>query len=228
MAATHCDLEKAIQGKRFREDLYYRLNIVEIKVPPLRERKDEIPSLAQTFLEKYAPVNTPEIPARLLQALFDHDWPGNVRELENVIRRYLIFESVDLIVDELNRKTSTHPIPVSSNSDSPVRERNLATDQNGDASVRRDSVMPENDSTAPVPPRASRPVRVSSTLAQLEQANKEAEAQAILNALNTSLWNRKRAAKLLNVDYKALLYKMKKLGIGEQGSGNSGPETPSD
>ncbi|MFL6446631.1 MAG: sigma-54-dependent transcriptional regulator [Bryobacteraceae bacterium] len=213
MAATHCDLERAIQAKRFREDLYYRLNIVEINVPPLRERKDEIPTLAKTFLEKYAPVNTPEVPGRLLRALFDHDWPGNVRELENVIRRYLIFESVDVIVDELKRKAPVRPIPISGETHSAAREAHSTAEHNGDVPPRYDS-MTQDDYA--LPSRRSLPLRQSSTLAQLEQANKEAETQAILKALNATLWNRKRAAKLLNVDYKALLYKMKKLGIGEQ------------
>lgn len=104
MAATHCDLEKAIVEKRFREDLYYRLNIVEIHVPPLRERRDEILSLSEFFLRKYAPGDAPEIPASLGRVLLEHDWPGNVRELENVMRKFLVFRNAEMVIDQLQRK----------------------------------------------------------------------------------------------------------------------------
>ena len=213
MAATHRDLEEAIRQGAFREDLYYRLNIVGIFVPPLRERKDEIATLAEHFLRKYAPVETPELPPRLHEVLLNYDWPGNVRELENVIRRFLIFRSVEVIAAELKRKTS--PLAVAAVLGSSV------TMPSHNGADRASDVQPMSGS-ADASGRATSantyfdaPSISSSTLAQVEEARKKAEKEAIVAALNTTLWNRKQAARLLKIDYKALLYKMKKLGIGE-------------
>jgi two-component system nitrogen regulation response regulator GlnG len=90
IAATHHNLEKAVREKRFREDLFYRLNVIQINIPPLRKRKDDIPQLAEYFMHKFqshaggkAKALTPET----LKILRAYDWPGNVRELENAIQR---------------------------------------------------------------------------------------------------------------------------------------------
>jgi len=93
LAATNRDLQKSIRENRFREDLFYRLNVISIHVPPLRERKDDIPLLANSFTRKYCmEMNKEEakINPRALKLLMDYDWPGNVRELENVIERALV------------------------------------------------------------------------------------------------------------------------------------------
>ncbi|MBD3378077.1 response regulator [candidate division KSB1 bacterium] len=92
IAATNKDLEKEVREGRFREDLYYRLNVIPIHIPPLRERKEDIPLLGKYFLKKYSQKllkPTPELSERALQRLGEWDWPGNVRELENVIERTL-------------------------------------------------------------------------------------------------------------------------------------------
>jgi len=93
IATTNSDLKKCIQEKKFREDLYYRLNVIPVRVPPLRERKGDIPVLAEHFLAKYAAENgkrKPALPGDTLAALAAHPWPGNVRELENVIERAVL------------------------------------------------------------------------------------------------------------------------------------------
>src|SRR5579859_6027521 len=92
MAATHRDLKKAIHEGSFREDLYYRLNVINIHVPPIRERKDEIAWLADYFVRKHATAQMPPlmIPSGLHQAMMDYDWPGNVREIENMMRKLLV------------------------------------------------------------------------------------------------------------------------------------------
>ena len=93
IAATHCDLESAIREKRFREDLYYRLSVVVIALPPLRDRKEDIPELVRFFLRKYAAElggGDPSIHADALQFLEAQEWPGNVRELENIVRKALL------------------------------------------------------------------------------------------------------------------------------------------
>ncbi|HLJ98234.1 MAG TPA: sigma-54 dependent transcriptional regulator [Gemmataceae bacterium] len=93
IAATNQSLEDEIEAGRFRDDLYYRLNVVPIRLPPLRERREDIPALGQFFLERYSEENrrdTPELTSEVLQALQEYDWPGNVRELENYIERAVV------------------------------------------------------------------------------------------------------------------------------------------
>jgi transcriptional regulator with PAS, ATPase and Fis domain len=93
LAATNRDLKAAIREKRFREDLFYRLNVISIHVPPLRQRKEDIPLLATAFVQKYCvEMNKEEvkIAPSALKLLMDYDWPGNVRELENIIERALV------------------------------------------------------------------------------------------------------------------------------------------
>ena len=104
VAATNVDLRRAVEEGRFREDLFYRLNVIAVQLPPLRQRKEDVPALVTHFVEKYAKENdkpvagvTPEG----LQALMDYDWPGNVRELENVIERGVVLTTTDTIGRDL-------------------------------------------------------------------------------------------------------------------------------
>jgi two-component system response regulator AtoC len=93
IAATPLGLEDEVEAGRFRDDLYYRLNVVPIRLPPLRERRDDIPALARYFLERYSEENrreSPELSPEVLRVLQEHDWPGNVRELENYIERLVV------------------------------------------------------------------------------------------------------------------------------------------
>src|SRR2546426_8294499 len=118
IAATNCNLQQMMEEGRFREDLYYRLHVINIYLPPLRERKEDIPLLAQHFLEKYGRENNRtglELTPDAFDLMTDYDWPGNVRELENVIERAVVLTSVprigtDLIPEHV-RKTPTFQIP---------------------------------------------------------------------------------------------------------------------
>ena len=105
ISATNKDLRKAIEKQEFREDLYYRLNVVNIELPPLRERKEDVPLLAQHFLSKFTSENRKEISGfspEAIELLLDYDWPGNVRELENAMERAVILAKESLIsVDDL-------------------------------------------------------------------------------------------------------------------------------
>jgi two-component system response regulator AtoC len=175
IAATHRDLEEAIEQGQFREDLYYRLDVFSIQVPPLRDRKEAILELANLFLKKHAnpDVSVPKITPRLADALLAHNWPGNVRELENLMRRFLIFGDASVIEKELARRACrrpTHP------------EKGIS--KTGLPSM--DAVRKDRD---------------------------QEEAKVILTALESVRWNRKQAARMLDMDYKALLYRMKRLGI---------------
>jgi two-component system, NtrC family, response regulator AtoC len=104
IAATNVDMKKAMAEKAFREDLYYRLNGISLKLPPLRERQDEIPVFAKYFMQKGAKkygLDSLPISSRLLAALMEHSWPGNLREMENVINRYLVLQDEKPIIAEL-------------------------------------------------------------------------------------------------------------------------------
>jgi two-component system response regulator PilR (NtrC family) len=104
VAATNIDLRRAVDEGRFREDLYYRLNVIAIQLPPLRQRKEDIPALVQHFVDKYGRENGKDVEGvapEVLQALMDYDWPGNVRELENVIERGVVLSTTGRIGKEL-------------------------------------------------------------------------------------------------------------------------------
>jgi two-component system response regulator AtoC len=192
MAATHRNLEDAIQKNAFRQDLYYRLNVITIKLPPLRERKSDIIPLAQMFLKKHIRFDElPLLPMALQQALLQHDWPGNIRELENVMRRFIILQNASELIDELSTRANAQSM--------------AAVVSAAGAGQTRRVMMPGEDH----PPSA---------LMEVARMKNEAEADAIRKALESTRWNRKRAARMLSIDYKALLYKMKKLNIGDEGS----------
>jgi two-component system response regulator AtoC len=103
IAATNRDLQEEVAAGRFREDLYYRLNVISLKIPPLRERMEDIPLLTEHFLQKYrhdAPNNAPRISEDALEKLLSYNWPGNVRELENTIHRAIILARGDVITSQ--------------------------------------------------------------------------------------------------------------------------------
>lgn len=108
LVATHRNLERAIENGSFREDLYYRLQVVDIWVPPLRDRRDEILPLARLFLKKHrrCDIAVPPLPPELEESLLRYSWPGNVRELENTMRKYLVFANPADLVRELRRKSA--------------------------------------------------------------------------------------------------------------------------
>jgi len=180
LAATNINIPEALASKRLREDLYYRLNAFTMQIPPLRERKEEIPILLKHSMsrmaERYARPPLPLSPA-LLQACQNHSWPGNLRELNNFLKRYLILGDEKLAVAEL---------------------------------------LPRTDGNGGAPSDASTRGAESGGLKSLARTAKdEAEAQAITKALEQTNWNRKQAAGILQISYKALLYKIRQYGIAE-------------
>jgi two-component system response regulator AtoC len=206
MAATHTDLEKAIAEGRFRQDLYYRLNVITIHMPPLRDRPDEILQLADYFIQLHATHGDPpvQIPPVLRDALLEYRWPGNVRELENVMRRYLVLRNPEALARDLLLQGNKARFAVRPNE---TRSGVASVDPPQDAAVARSAILDQGI--------ASDEADESSILKKVDSAHKAAEADVIVAALNAALWNRKKAAASLNIDYKALLYKMKRLGIGE-------------
>ena len=181
LAATNINIPEALANKRLREDLYYRLNAFTLQIPPLRERKEEIPILLKHFMsrmsEQYARAPLPFSP-ELMQACLDYSWPGNLRELNNFIKRFLVLGDEKLAINELRPKgdaAGAHFDPTS---------RSASDSSGGLKSVAR-------------------------------SAKDEAEAEAITHALEATNWNRKQAATLLQISYKALLYKIRQYGIAQ-------------
>jgi two-component system response regulator AtoC len=192
LAATNKNLEKAVAEGTFREDLFYRINVVSVFLPPLRERKEEIPYLVEYFLEKFNHQYNkryPRLSDGTLQRFLQYDWPGNVRELENIVKRIVVLDNEDVVFDK------THA---------------------------REEPPPQIQPTSPKPAISS-PNQGTSAASNysLKSVGKEAASQAerelIRNILYQTHWNRKRAAELLQISYKALLYKIKKYDLNNDG-----------
>lgn len=182
ISATIHDLEGEVRNGQFREELYYRLNGVCLRVPPLRHRREDIPYLVDFFLSKYAKQfgrGKPSFSPRTLSRLTEHSWPGNIRQLENVVKKVVALGDEKLALGDLDMPQSR--------SDS----------HNGD--LERFSLK--------------QVVRF---------ASRQAERELILKALERTHWNRKRAARELQISYKAFLYKLKQIGF-EDGESSSNP-----
>jgi two-component system, NtrC family, response regulator AtoC len=185
LAATNINIPEALANKSLREDLYYRLNAFTLTIPPLRDRREEIPILLKHFMsrlsEQYARPPLPFSP-ELLQATAIYPWPGNLRELGNFIKRYLVLGDEKLAINELQ--------------------------------PRSDGSGAQFDAS---PPRSNNAHESSGGLKSLARSAKdEAEGEAIAKALDETNWNRKQAAALLQISYKALLYKIRQYGIAQQ------------
>lgn len=193
IAATSGDLELAAAEKRVQEELFYRLSVFELRVPPLRERRDEIPLLLGHLMNRLTRrygVPAPRFSSVLLDACQHYAWPGNLRELENFAKRFLALGDEESALRELR----SHP------------EHGFAgTGENGNGNG--------NAGTSPYPSALSalsshRTEEKSSLKLLVRNAKGEAERGAIAHALERTQWNRKAAARLLNVSYRALLYKI--------------------
>lgn len=191
LSATNKPLERAVEDGLFREDLFYRLNVVTIHIPPLRERREEIPIFLDYFLRKYSEYYGKQ-PAPFsdyaVSRMMEYAWPGNIRELENLVKRYTIVGNESQIIREL----ATHKPIVSSVGPSKVQE-----------------ITP-----APVPGPAfvgngNTELEMPSLLEIGKRAAMQAEREAIERVLAQTRWNRRQAAKILKISYKALLNKLK-------------------
>ena len=174
-SATHKDLSGLVESGEFRQDLFYRINVIELVIPPLRERREDIPLLAQKVLKRNARLSG-EVPIQLnqeaLQQLADYPFPGNVRELENILERATaLCEANTIGIDDLllSQNVSTSPIE-------------------------------------PAPPKLEAGINLE---AQLEKTERE----LITQALEASHWNKTQAAKKLGISFRALRYRLNKLGL---------------
>ncbi len=187
VCATNRDLKAAVEAKQFREDLYYRLNVVNIRVPSLKERREDIPLLTRYFLhkysEKYARART-EVSDQLMAHFLSYDWPGNVRELENLVKRLVILDDERFIFAEFKSKNVSPASPTV-------------------------EAAPEEDVLEGVDLNAGQ----ISLKEIARKAATVAERRMIGAVLQQTNWNRRKAAKILDVSYKTLLYKIKECGL---------------
>lgn len=188
VCATNRSLIDMVAAGDFREDLYFRLNVVAIDIPPLRERREEVPLLVETFLSRYAALYErprPGLSQRLIEAFNVYEFPGNVRELENMMKRVVVLESEESILAELARPR-------------------------GDRSGRRaelDALLEEIEETA-----GEMPLKEVGRRFALE-----VEREAIEHMLQQTGWNRKRAAARLGISYKTLLQKIRDCAVEIRG-----------
>ena len=181
ITATNHDLVRDLKEGRFREDLYYRLNIIKIDIPPLRERKEDIPPLVAYFVKKYrSELDISEdftIDSRMMDLFLEYDWPGNVRELSNTIQRLMVLGDWDYIESRMFPESGL-------------------MDKNLELGSDVEEVVP---------------------LKQLKAgAGEYIERKVIAHVLNITGGNKIKAAKILNISYKALFYKMNNLGLSKK------------
>jgi len=182
LASTNINLEEHVASGKFREDLYFRLNVIRIDIPPLRERREDIPVLCNYFLCRYRDrykSSVEEITPSLMDSFLRYEWPGNVRQLENAVKRYLILPDMNVNLSELKDQTPS-------------------------------------SATAPVP---AKPKEDNMSLKDVgTRAAEQAEKELVLRVLEETSWNRKQAARRLNICYKALLNKLKRWQIDNRHS----------
>ena len=182
LAATNKNLEKGVAQGTFREDLYYRLNVVSVHLPALRERKQEIYFLTDYFLEKFNRQynkNYQKISPETLRLFMEYNWPGNIREMENTIKRIVVLEKEDFVPASM------------------------------DSTFKRE----DSEHTHSADSQEEKPAQRYSLKDVGKEAAGKAERELIHNVLYQTHWNRKRAADILQISYKALLYKIKKYDL---------------
>jgi two-component system response regulator AtoC len=175
ICTTSRNLEEEMRAGRFREELYFRINGVCLRLPPLRHRKEDVPVLASYFLSKYAAQfgrPQPKLSGYVLAQFSEYDWPGNIRELENAVKKIVALGDERAAMADL-------------------RARAAAQGNNGG-------------------------IEVLSLKDAARAASRQAERELILKVLGRTRWNRKRAAQELQISYKALLYKLKQIGLDDQ------------
>jgi len=197
LSATHRNLSELVATGRFREDLFYRINVIELRVPPLRERRDDIPDLVHAILERICrrmQLDPPDLSPEAMQALQAYGFPGNVRELENIIERALTLTTSGIItLEHVKLRPAAVAMPTASGTDF------------------TDATLPAgNGLGAPAAPLGNdTPVPHPALGDQLEHI----ERAAIIKALEQTRYNKTAAAKVLGMTFRALRYRIKKLGI---------------
>jgi two-component system response regulator PilR (NtrC family) len=199
LSATHKDLETLVEQGSFRQDLFYRINVIKLDVPSLRERRSDIPFLAAHFLEQISrecDVQDASISSEALEALQDYEFPGNVRELENIIERAFTLCENDTI--------ETHDLKLRNDlDDERATNGSFTSEKTRSTQISAPSPAQDNSAAQSLP---ERPAEQS-----LEDYLESIERTEIEAALQSTKWNRTAAAKKLGITFRALRYRLKKL-----------------
>jgi two-component system response regulator AtoC len=190
IAATNRALEAEVKAGRFREDLFYRLNVVTVTLPPLRDRKGAIPLLVDHFLNMYNRQygkSVKQLQAETIERFHAYHWPGNVRELENIVKRMVVLGNEAALLEEITHRIGTTSAPGAP--ESPFDLEAVGADLAEGKGVDLKAIA--------------------------KRAAQIAEKRVIERVLDQTRWNRKEAAERLQISYKALLYKMKENGLSE-------------
>lgn len=204
IAATNRDLEQAVAAGKFREDLYYRLNVILIKTPPLRSRKGDIRILAKSFLKKFATAqkkDVKDLQPDAWKALEDYPWPGNVRELENVIERAATLENGT----EITLQSLPPSILTSSG--------NASILSDGLSGAKGETGSGAKEIRLPAPDFSKGPINLDQILGDIEKTY-------LLSALSHTGGIKKKAAQLLGITFRSIRYRLAKLGVEADSSEN--------
>jgi DNA-binding NtrC family response regulator len=228
VAATNRDLEKMMVSGDFREDLYYRLKVIELTVPALRERRDEIPALTDFFIARYSrKYNRPVklLSDELRELFLKYEWPGNIRELENMIKRIVVLQDEHLVVAEIQQNMEKAAAAAAAQQVPAAAPVLVGAAMAVPAAVSAVGVgggpMPSMPIAQPLEPETVEPEPVEdldagsggSLAAVAKAAAMKAERVAIEQTLRQVHWNRRKASQILGVSYKTLLNKIKESGI---------------
>ena len=223
VVATNRVLEDELARGNFREDLYYRLNVVSVHVPPLRDRKEDVPHLIELFRRKYGSKykqGVMEFSPDVMRRLLEYDYPGNVRELENLVRRLVVLRDERFVLDELKAAQARRPAAATQ----------AQTGAAGGALPPANQGQIRFEGAPSQPPAAVVQMLGSAETVSLKeiarQAALRAEREAISAMLARTNWNKRKAAARLQISYKALLYKIKDCGLTDPRISASIPDLP--
>lgn len=210
IAATHQNLEQCIANKTFREDLFYRLNIIKIEIPPLRERKEDIPSLIEYYFRLYkseypeSQGSKPDVDT--LAKLCNYPWPGNVRQIQNCIKKQMVLNSWDKIFQDLPTEKDKQ-VQIT---DAGANQFGTQPFNNNDLMDDRSNIISEFVDLS----TSSEKLFEDISLKKIKKlASDRVEKEVIGFVLDKVGWNRSKAAKILKISYKTLLYKMNEFEV---------------
>ena len=209
VAATHCDLEQLVSEGTFREDLYYRLSVIPLQIPALKERKADIPILLNSFLEIHATQRNRKkftISRKVFEALLSYDWKGNVRELENLVQQLAILCSgKEIQLEDLPERITENFDPKKVNKE--LIEKILTGHKNTPSTPATQEIVKQQNGPLPVSDNWE------TGQIDFKELINDYESQLIIQAMKMSNGNKKEAAKLLNLKRTTLLEKIKKKGL---------------
>ena len=215
VTATNRDLEKMLLAGSFREDLYYRLRVIELTVPALRERRDEIPTLTESFIARYSRKykrTAPRISPQLRQLFQEYSWPGNIRELENTVKRLVILQDEEMAITEIERsmqRVASLPAAAADSIASTSATSAVPAGPGADGGSEPSPTVTSGDDDG-----IERTGEGEGSLAAVARAAAmKAERALIEQTLNQVHWNRRKASQILQVSYKTLLNKIKECSI---------------